>query len=118
MLQLLFHLWGDYLTQNSWMANKKVLNTKEGYLACLIHCILYTIPFIFIASPNALIVIFVTHFLIDKFRLAKYINQFKNWSFTGSGFPDTMPAFLSVWLIFILDNVMHVTINYFSILYL
>jgi hypothetical protein len=112
MLQLLFHLWGDYITQNHWMANKKVLFTKEGWLACLIHCVLYSIPFSFIASPTALAVIFGTHFLIDKFRLAKYVNQFKNWSFTPTGFPEGTPPFLSIWLLFIVDNILHVTINF------
>ncbi len=118
MLQLLFHLWGDYITQNHWMANKKVLFTNEGWLACLTHCTLYSIPFAFIASPAAFSVIFLTHFFIDKFRLAKYVNQLKNWSFTPTGFPEGTPPFLAVWLMFIVDNILHVTINYAAILYL
>lgn len=118
MLQLLFHLWGDYITQNHYLANEKVKNTPSGYLACFIHCVLYSLPFMFIASPAALAVIFGSHFLIDKYRLAKYVNQFKNWSFTPSGFPEGTPAFLSVWLLFIVDNILHITINYLSITYL
>jgi hypothetical protein len=118
MLQLLFHLWGDYMTQSHWMANKKVLFTKEGWLACLIHCTLYSIPFVFIASTAALSVIFSTHFIIDKFRLAKYFNQVKNRAFTSTGFPESTPPYLAVWLLFITDNIIHVTINYLSLIYL
>lgn len=118
MLQLLFHLWGDYITQNHWMANKKVLFTREGWEACLIHCVLYSVPFFWIASSEALCVIFITHFLIDKFRLAKYLIKLKNWCWNDSGFPDGTPAFISVWILFIVDNILHVTINYLSIQYL
>jgi hypothetical protein len=100
------------------MAENKVKNTLEGYLACLVHCLLYSIPFYFIASFNALLVIFFTHFLIDKFRLAKYLCQLKNWTKDPSGFDSNTPAFLAVWLLIIVDNIIHITINYFSIKYL
>jgi hypothetical protein len=118
MLQLLFHLWGDYMTQSSWMANKKVLFTKEGWFACFIHCLFYSIPFAFICSTDALLVIFSTHFLIDKFRLARYVNQIKNGVSTPTGLPEGTPDYLAVWLLFITDNIIHVTINYLAIKYL
>ncbi len=119
MLQLLFHLWGDYIFQNSWMATKKVIFTTEGWAACLIHCILYTIPFCFLTSSEvAVSVIFSTHFIMDKFRLAKYVCQIKNWCFTPTGFSIETPAYLSLWLLFITDNIIHVTINYLSLKYL
>ena len=118
MLQLLFHMWGDYVTQNNWMANKKVLFTKEGWLACFIHCLFYSLPFAFISTPLQWLIIFGTHFLIDKFRLAKYLVQLKNWSWTPSGFPETTPPFIAVWILFIVDNILHVTINYLTLMYL
>lgn len=117
-MQLFLHMVGDYLTQNHWMANKKVLNTKEGYFACLIHCLLYALPFLFIGSLNAIAVIFVTHFLIDKYRLAKYVIQLKNWHFEGIGFPSDAPPFISVWILFIVDNLIHISINYLALTYL
>lgn len=116
MIQLLLHAWGDFITQNHWMATRKVLFTKEGWLACSIHCILYSIPFAFISSTEALCVIFITHFIIDKFRLAKYVQMVRNWHFKGNG--TNAPDWLGVWLMFITDNIIHITINYLAITYL
>lgn len=118
MVQLLFHLWGDYIFQSHWMAVNKTSNTLIGWSACLIHCLIYTIPFIFIGSLNAVLVIFITHFLIDKFRLASYLIRVKNLTFTPTGFPDNTPPFLSFWLLIIIDNTLHITINYLALLYL
>ena len=56
---------------------------------------------------------------MDKFRLAKYICQVKNLEFKGiNGFGDTTPIWLSTWLLIIVDNILHITINYLSIKYL
>jgi len=118
MLQFLFHLWGDYIFQTHWMALNKTKNTLVGWLACLTHCVIYTIPFAFIGSLNAVLIIFITHFLIDKFRLAIYLVRLKNSSFTPSGFPESTPDYLSFWLLIITDNTLHVTINYLSLTYL
>jgi len=118
MIQILLHLWGDYITQNDWMATNKTQNTAKGWVACLIHVTLYSLPFLFICSFEAFVVIFTTHFFIDKFRLAKYLVQLKNFSFTPTGFPPTTPLFISVWVTIIVDNILHVTINYLSITFL
>lgn len=118
MIQALLHILGDYITQNHWMAINKTKATLTGYLACFIHCVLYSLPFLIIASPMAVCIIFISHFIIDKYRLALYVVKLKNWCFTPSGFPEGTPPFLSVWLLFIVDNFMHVILNYFSILYL
>lgn len=119
MEQLIAHLIGDYIFQSHWMALNKVKNSLIGYFACFIHCFLYSIPFLFIGSPIAVFVIFVTHYFIDKFRLARYIGMIKNWNFnTSDGFDEDVPKFLSVWLIIIIDNTLHLTINYFALKYL
>lgn len=127
MLQAIFHLWGDYITQSSWMANTKTKPTMEGFWACLIHCTLYTIPFLFIGSFQACMTIFITHYFIDSYRLAKYVNAFKNatyghngWNIpdTSTGYAEETPVWLSTWLLFITDNTLHVTINYLSLKYL
>ncbi len=111
----LFHLIGDYITQNNWMANTKTKNSWMGYLACLIHCILYTIPFLLITTnPTQVGLIFGTHFIIDKYRLSVYWIKFVNcsWKSTNYGYMDSTPVWMSTWLMIIVDNVIHICINY------
>lgn len=82
MEQLILHLVGDYVTQNHWMANRKTQST----IPCLVHVVLYTLPFLLLQpSWEALAVIAGTHFVIDRFRLAKYWCRF--W---GVGEPGWM----------------------------
>lgn len=80
--QLLFHLLGDYLYQSHWMAVNK---TKQWWPA-LVHAFLYSLPFLIAASPwlhyisiHAWQVIFLSHFFIDRYRLARYVVWAKNW---------------------------------------
>ena len=73
MLQLILHLVGDYLLQSDWMAENKTKN----WFPCFIHSILYTLPFFIICSIEACMVICITHYLIDRFRLVKYILRIK-----------------------------------------
>ena len=100
------------------MAENKAKMARDGWLACLAHCICYSLPFIIIAGPTALFTIFITHFLIDKFRLARYVCQLKNWCFTETGYSEKTPAYLATILVMIVDNIMHITINYLSLRYL
>ena len=119
MLQFFLHMIGDYVTQNDWMATTKTKNSKEGYLACLIHSVLYSLPFLIIGSWKAVLVIFITHFLMDKYRLAKYVVQLKNWCFTTqTGFPSDTPAFIAVWILIIVDNIIHVSTNFLALYFL
>ena len=101
------------------MASTKTKNSKEGYLACLIHSVLYSFPFLIIGSWKAVLVIFITHFLMDKYRLAKYVVQLKNWCFTTqTGFPSDTPSFIAVWILIIVDNIIHVSTNFLALYYL
>lgn len=112
MEQLLAHLCGDYILQNHWMA----INKTKKTLVCLIHCCLYTLPFLFLTlSFKVLFIIFSTHFFIDRLRLATYLIRFKNYCFTPNGFPKQTPAYLSVWITILVDNTLHLTINYLSL---
>jgi hypothetical protein len=83
MIELLAHLWGDYVLQNHWMANTKTKRTWPAF----VHAFCYTLPFLFLTwSWKALLVIGVTHFLIDRLRLPKY------WvNFWGSGVVGWLP---------------------------
>jgi len=122
MEQLLLHLIGDYITQSDWMA----LNKTKNSFACLCHVTLYSIPFYFIASWKALIIIYVTHFFIDRFRLARYVVFIKNfigdkpkWSDCQvTGYPSDRPLWMTVWLMIVADNILHLSINYLSLRYL
>lgn len=74
--QLALHGLGDYILQSDWMATTK---TKKS-IAALAHVVTYTLPFLFLTrSPAALAVILGTHFLIDRWRLARYVVWAKNF---------------------------------------
>lgn len=76
MIELICHLLGDYVIQSDWMASEK---TKRS-LAALAHAVTYTLPFLFLTrSWKALAFIAVTHFIIDRWRLARYVCWAKNW---------------------------------------
>lgn len=115
--QLVAHAFGDYILQSHWMASQKVKNS----FAAFVHAVTYTLPFLLITrSPMALLVICGTHFLIDRFRLARFVVWLKNgpWlPLTNTGYQDVVPAWLSVWLLIIADNIIHVVINALAIWY-
>lgn len=120
MIPILFHLIGDYLLQNDWIAKNKGRMTNTGFLACLIHVVLYTLPFaIYYQSLRATLIICLSHFLIDKFALAKYWVALINWKWDGEnyGFDNEKPIWLSLWLLIIFDNIFHLICNYIAITY-
>ena len=122
--QLLAHAVGDYVLQSDWMANGK----RSRNLAALAHALTYTLPFMFLTlNPISLAVICGTHFLIDRFRLARYVIWIRNIPWPGSkpwaecsetGFAPGLPPFMSAWLVIIVDNVMHIVINGAAIKYI
>ncbi len=124
MEQLLLHLIGDYVTQTDWMARTKVRAT----FAALCHALLYALPFMLLSpSLAALAMIAATHFLIDRFRLARYLAYAKNkatdWNLTwadcrATGFPSTMPPANAFWLMIMVDNTLHLSINYAALRWL
>lgn len=122
MLQLIFHLIGDYVTQSDWMAQNKTKSTWAAFC----HASVYSLPFLMIASWSAWLVIWGTHLLIDRFRLARFVVYAKNflgspstwhpWSeCMGTGYHKDTPPFLAVWLMIAADNTLHLAINYLSI---
>lgn len=144
--QLVAHAIGDYVLQSDWMANEK---TKHSFAAAC-HALSYGLPFVlFRPSLTAFTVIVATHFIIDRWRLARFAVYAKNflaprktvrlrfdesgvtaggivqyveraevqqWWYpwakcSGTGYFVERPPWLSVWLLIIADNVMHVLIN-------
>ncbi len=132
MEQLILHLIGDYILQSDWMANNKT----KAFAPALTHSIVYSLPFLLLTcSPLTLFMIWSTHFLIDRWRLAKYVVWAKNWlephptspesiakygweNCYATGYPSETPQWMAVWLMIIADNTMHLTINYLSLRYL
>ncbi|MBP9758026.1 MAG: DUF3307 domain-containing protein [Candidatus Pacebacteria bacterium] len=127
MLQLIAHLIGDYMLQSGWMANNK---TKR-HVPALVHALVYFLPFYVIFHPSlaAAVVMIGTHFVIDRYRLARYVafskefiappSNWPKWSVCSeTGFHKDTPAFLAVWLMIIIDNAMHLVINALSLAYL
>lgn len=121
MEQLILHLIGDYVTQTDWMAKNK---TKSS-LAAASHAAVYSLPFLLL-KPSAVgfLVILLTHFLIDRFRLARFLVYAKNWvtnpslkweDANGTGYHKGDPAWLAVWLLIAADNTLHLAINYAAI---
>lgn len=123
--QILMHMIGDYVLQSNWMATTKTRST----IAAAVHALTYSLPFILfpmlpvfripaLGLPGLALLI-VTHFFIDRWRLARYIVWLKNWlgpnrpwsECQSTGYPPDTPPFLAVWLLIIVDNLMHICIN-------
>lgn len=135
MEQLILHLLGDYATQSDWMAQNK---TKAHWPA-FVHALVYSLPFLMIGSVSAWVVIFGTHFVIDRWRLARWVVWAKNvvsdpefWSQhnrhirevvvprynTATGYAAEAPPWLAVWLMIACDNTMHLAINWAALRWL
>jgi len=126
-VQLICHLLGDYVLQSSWMANNKV----RRWFPAIVHACVYFLPFFFLThpSPIAALAIIGTHAVIDRFRIARHIayanhflappREWKSWTdCSGTGYYKDVPPFLTTWLMIIVDNTIHLTINALALAYL
>lgn len=80
MGQLILHLFGDYVTQSHWMAQHKT--KADGPAAA--HAVCYSLPFLLLTGLTqhgvaAWVTILATHYLIDRYRLARYVVWAKNF---------------------------------------
>lgn len=122
--QLLAHAVGDYVLQSEWMATRK----GRDSVAAALHAFVYTLPFLLLTrEPAALAFIAGTHFVIDRWRLARFVVWLKNRPFPGgrawtecraTGYPPETPPYLAAWLLIVVDNTMHVTMNGIAFAYL
>ena len=125
MLQLILHLIGDYLLQSDWMA----LNKTKCSKAAAAHALVYSLPFLILEpSLAAFSVICITHFFIDRFRLARYVVYARNiilqpkkyrnsWDdCRETGYHKDVPQWLSIWLLVACDNTIHLLINWTDLL--
>jgi hypothetical protein len=66
MEQLLCHILGDFALQSDWCA----LNKSKKSLPCLVHVLIYTSCFLLLTvSWKALLVIGITHFILDRWHV-------------------------------------------------
>lgn len=121
--QLLAHAVGDYILQSDWMAHEKTKST----FAALCHIGTYILPFLLLTrSPLALAAIAGSHFVIDRWRLSRYLVWVKNWmgrnrpwkECAATGYPPERPAWMAVWLLIGVDNIMHILCNGLALRYL
>lgn len=114
--ELLAHVAGDYVAQSHWMATEKA----QRHGPALAHAATYAACFLPIThSLRALSVIGGTHFVVDRWRLARHVTWAKNQlapkasrpGHTATGYGADTPDWLAVWLLIIADNWMHLMIN-------
>ena len=86
MEQLLCHILGDYILQSDWMA----MNKGKKTVPCLVHCFIYTLPFLILTQEwKALLIIFISHFIFDRWHiLLKRVIWIKNHLNPRFEFPD------------------------------
>lgn len=126
-MQLFAHFFGDYILQAGDVATTKSTTSR----ICRYHVGLYLITFILMgASFSALCVVGVTHYLIDRYRLPKYLIYLKDhllafdipkrpWRpMTDTGMSPETPIYLATWLFIITDNLIHIVINNLALHYL
>lgn len=121
MNQLIAHLIGDYVLQNHWMAAHK---TSRAWPA-LVHVFFYGLPFLASGvSWAAWTVIVGTHFVIDRYRLARlWVDAWgvgrPGWlmraALPGVEQPVEAPPWMGAWLVILVDNTAHLTINALAI---
>ena len=107
--QLVAHLVGDYLLQSDWMAAEK----RRHPLPALVHAGLYGLPFLPLGpSPTALVTIVLSHFVIDRWALARHVARARDHLAPRCAWtPAARPAWETWVLGLITDNTLHVLIN-------
>jgi len=107
MIQFISHLFGDFVFQNDWMAINKNQYTAKGWFACFVHCLVYSLFFATYSNLSQMLLIFSTHFIIDKFSIARlWTNFFK------VGAKMQRDFWLYTYLIFMVDMTFHLACNY------
>jgi len=136
MIQLILHGIGDFFLQTDFQALNKKKKGWLGFWCCLKHCITYSLPFLFIGSWKSVLVIFLTHFIIDRTNIVAYAIAWKNgvykqgfpstrfwtawkdYDISNFGFSPERPFAISIWLYIICDNLCHIICNYLALKYL
>jgi hypothetical protein len=97
MNYLIGHLVGDYLLQTKWMAYNKKLPGRNGWLACLTHCSLWTLSVMLFTGwwkLDLALCVFLSHLVLDR-------THFVAW------FLKVMHNDHERWLLIVTDNTIH-----------
>ena len=95
---LVAHLLGDWLLQNSWMTKNK----RESRKVLVVHVLVTALPFVvFGFSLGQIIMIAITHLLIDGFQLGSLWNRlFKKDDYLFvKAMDDQALHVLSIWIV-------------------
>lgn len=106
------HLIGDFALQTDWQAMHKKSYTLKGWMACLIHCILYTLAVCTCTgwwSAKLVALVFLSHFPIDKTYLIAHYMRFVG-SFRRVIMDPTVDMNHKVWAYLFVDNTAHLTL--------
>jgi hypothetical protein len=142
--QVLCHMVGDYILQSDWMATRKTSSWEAALVHAVTYCIPFAfLVWMTGGGWMGLLVIGGTHLVIDRLRLARYLCWAKNflaprWVATGKGLSQPEPklfrnhswseckgtgyhsgraAWMTTWLMIIVDNTLHVGINGLALWY-
>lgn len=117
MNELLAALLGDWLFQNSWIANHK----RSQWIPCLVHGFFYGLAFILTGwtlgdsrmfHPLALAFIVISHIVIDRFNLGAFYTRIYNWDWQGD--KPKVPLFVCL----VCDQSIHLWLNHLALLHL
>ena len=109
--------------QTDRMAKRKT----ESSVWALAHAATYSLPFFLLGSWRAVLAILLSHFLMDRFRLARCVVFAKNratdsglkWEdCKATGYPKESPPWMSVWLMIVADNTIHLATNWVALRWL
>jgi hypothetical protein len=107
---LLGHLVGDYLLQTNKMATTKKDKGIYGFLACFIHCLLYTLAicvFVGYWSWLGIALVFLSHWIVDRYKWLHYIHT-KFYGRPGCGEDSPIGTFVYI----AMDNTIHLVLIY------
>lgn len=109
--QLAAHMCGDYLFQSHAMALGKGRSSRWA----LAHAVTYGVAFLPVTrDPVALAGVVGAHFVVDRWRLARFVVWAKNGArgpVTATGYPAGTPDGLALGLFVVADNTIHVLLN-------
>lgn len=106
------HLLGDFILQNDWQAMNKKSPTLKGWIACLVHCLLYTLAVIVCTGWwkwYLIVLVFLSHFPIDKtYILVRWMRWFGSFKRILDN-PDTDMRH-KVWAYLFVDQTVHLSL--------